>query len=60
MSFFLFDLGSTYSYISIKVVVVLNQIYDVPNHLIYLSTLVGDFMRVTNVYRSCPMLFIGF
>lgn len=59
MDSILYDPSSTYSYVSIRFAMGLDLVYDVPNSPVYISTLVGDFVMVTYVYRTCSMLFMG-
>lgn len=60
IAFVLFDLWSTYSYLSVKFSMGLNLVFNVHNYLVYVSTLVGEFVVVTHVYRSYFVLFVGF
>ncbi|XP_070001884.1 uncharacterized protein [Nicotiana sylvestris] len=56
----LFDLGSTYSYVSS----LFSHFLDIPCESlgtpIYVSTPVGDYMVVDRIYRSCVVTFCGF
>lgn len=59
MTSILFDLGFTYSYVSIRFVLVLDLTFDILDAPIYVATLVGESVVVTHVYHSCFELFIG-
>lgn len=54
-----YNLGSTYPYVSIQYAVGLNLVYDVLDQLVYVFTLVGEFVVVTYVYHSDFMSFMG-
>lgn len=56
----LFDMESTYSYLSISFTFDLDMlcvILDVPIHI---SSPIGESVIVTHVYRVCPILFMEF
>lgn len=56
----LFDLGSTYSYVSILFSLgfyMISYILDAPIHV---STPLGVFVIVAHVYRVCLILFMDF
>ncbi|WMV24901.1 hypothetical protein MTR67_018286 [Solanum verrucosum] len=56
----LFDPGSTYSYVSVRFASDFDMICDILDAQIRVSTPVGESVIATHVYRSCPILFIGF
>lgn len=60
MSSILFDMGSTYSYVSIQFAVGLYFVCNVLDCPTYVSTLVGDSVVVTHVYHFCLILFVWF
>lgn len=55
----LFDIGYTYSYLSVRIFLGLDLICDILDSIIYDSTLVENIMAVTHVY-ACFVLYIGF
>ncbi|XP_070050832.1 uncharacterized protein [Nicotiana tomentosiformis] len=56
----LFDLGSTYSYVSSYIALYLGISHDSLSSPIYVSMSVGDFAVVDHVYRSCLVVIGGF
>ncbi|XP_070020236.1 uncharacterized protein [Nicotiana sylvestris] len=56
----LFDLGSTYSYMSFYFTPHLGVSQDSLSSLVYVSTPVGDSLVVNHVYRSCLINLSGF
>lgn len=56
----LFDLGSSYSELSFKFLIGLNLVCHVLDYLVYMSTLVDESILMTNVFHSCPALFVKF
>lgn len=56
MATILSDLGSTYSYVSIKFSLGLDMACDMLDFPLYVSTPVGDSMLVTHVYHNCLVL----
>lgn len=51
----LLDPGSTCSYVSVSFVFMFGMIYNVLYAPIHVSTLVGESIIVTYVYRACPI-----
>ncbi|WMV14141.1 hypothetical protein MTR67_007526 [Solanum verrucosum] len=60
MTTVLFDLGSTYSYVSIQFALRFDAVCDVLNAPMHVSTPVGESIIATHVYNVCPILFMGF
>lgn len=60
IAYVLFDLGSIYSYVSIRFTLGLNLFCDVLKSLMYTSTLVGDSVMVTHMYHACFIIFSVF
>lgn len=60
MDTILFDLGSTYSYVSIKFSLRLDLIFDILNYHVYVSTQIGDSMVVPYMYCAYSILSIDF
>lgn len=60
MASIIFYLGSTYSYVSVKFDIGIKFVCDVLDFLIYVFTLIGEFVVATYVYHSCSMLFVIF
>lgn len=58
MAMVLFDPGSTYSYMSIKFSLGLDLVSDMLDSYVYISTLVRDFVVVTQLYHACSMMFM--
>ncbi|XP_070007188.1 uncharacterized protein [Nicotiana sylvestris] len=56
----LFDLGSTYSYVSSLFAHFLYIPHEFLGTPIYVSILVGDFVVVDRIYRSCVVTFCGY
>ena len=54
----LFDLGSTYYYLSMIFSSKFYLVYDVIDSCIHVCTSLGESVIVTHVYRACPILFI--
>lgn len=50
---------STFSYVAIKFFLGLNMV-DMLNSLVYVTTPLGDFVTVTQVYHNFFVMFIGF
>ena len=60
MASVLFDLGSTYSYISVKFAIGLTLVCDILDHPVYVSTPVGESVVVTYVFHACSVLFVSY
>ncbi|WMV45799.1 hypothetical protein MTR67_039184 [Solanum verrucosum] len=56
----LFDLGSTYSYVSVRFAFEFDMIYDILDAPIRVSTPVGESVVVTHVCHACLILFMCF
>lgn len=52
MTSVLFDLGSTYSYVSVKFSLGLNMICDILDNPIHVSILIGESVVMTHVSHS--------
>lgn len=60
MTTFLFDLGSTFSYVFTYFVVDLCMICESVDNHVHVSSLVGDFVIVATVYHSYEVTFMGY
>lgn len=60
MASVLFNLGSTFSYISVRFALGLNMAYDMISAPIHVSTPVEDSNIVTQFYREYLVVFMGF
>ena len=60
MSNVLFDMVSTYSCLFVIFAYDFERMCDFLDAPIHVSTLVGESIIVTHVYRACPILFMGF
>ena len=56
----LFDLGSTYSYVSMRFASEFDMNCDILDAPINVSDLVEKIFIVTHVYCACPILFMDF
>jgi len=59
MASVLFDLGSTYAYISVKFSLGHDLIRDIFDALIDVSTPVEEFVVVAHVYHTCSVMFVS-
>lgn len=57
MATILFDLSSTYSYVSFKFSLGFDLVYDLLHSPIHVSTSIGDFLIVTHVYHTYSIFF---
>lgn len=56
----LFDQGSTYFYVSVRLASKFEMLCDVLDFPIPISTPVGESFIIIHVYRVCPILFIAY
>ncbi|XP_070005190.1 uncharacterized protein [Nicotiana sylvestris] len=56
----LFDLGSTYSYVSSLFAHFLDLLRESLSTHVYVSTPMGDFVVVDQIYQSCAVTFCGY